>query len=175
MKISTKILLSSFLSIILVIATSITLTFFNNKNLKDEFIREHKVSVYEKMQDELKVITEIGYQILESTHKNQMKMGNTFEYMMEVITKRFADESVNLKENLQVLYGNVTKVRDSNQRIIDDFNATGVKVSGLVKEIQTISSISSENARSVEEIASASEHLNRMTEDLQNKLQEFRT
>ena len=92
MNISTKILLTSIISIVLIISTTIVLTYMNNTYLKNEFVHEYKNNTYKEVEQQLKTIIEIGYQILESTHKNQVKMGNSHEYMMEIITKRFADD-----------------------------------------------------------------------------------
>lgn len=56
----------------------------------------------------------------------------------------------------------------SSQRISDN-------VSTVVKEMHNIDDISTKNARSVEEIASAAEHLYKLTEELNNGLGKFRT
>ena len=48
-------------------------------------------------------------------------------------------------------------------------------VSTVVKEMHNIDDISTKNARSVEEIASAAEHLYKLTEELNNGLGKFRT
>lgn len=56
----------------------------------------------------------------------------------------------------------------SSERISDN-------VSTVVKEMQNIDEISTKNARSVEEIASAAEHLYKLTEQLNNGLNQFRT
>ena len=45
----------------------------------------------------------------------------------------------------------------------------------MVEKIDTVDEISSSNARNVEEIASAAEHLNTMTKALHAKLENFRT
>jgi methyl-accepting chemotaxis protein len=44
-----------------------------------------------------------------------------------------------------------------------------------MENINNINVLSAENARSVEEIVSASEYLNKMTEELNAKLAEFKT
>ena len=45
----------------------------------------------------------------------------------------------------------------------------------MIKSISQIITLSTENARSAQEIASASEHLSNMTELLNEKLAEFKT
>ncbi|MGM0622979.1 MAG: hypothetical protein ACQESH_03060 [Campylobacterota bacterium] len=44
-----------------------------------------------------------------------------------------------------------------------------------IEVLQQINEISSNNARSVEEIAAAADHLNSMTDELNNKLEDFKT
>ena len=56
-----------------------------------------------------------------------------------------------------------------------DFETTGNHMETIVIKMEEINSISSTNARNVEEIASASEHLNSLTEELNGKLEQFKT
>jgi len=79
------------------------------------------------------------------------------------------DSSIN---ETVVIVENATKVSD---KTVEDFEATGSKVAAIVDKIGEINAISSTNARSVEEIASAAEHLNSMTENLNAQLETFRT
>ena len=62
-----------------------------------------------------------------------------------------------------------------SQQTVEDFGITGKNISAIVGKVEEINSISSTNARSVEEIASAAEHLNAMTENLNAQLESFRT
>ena len=48
-------------------------------------------------------------------------------------------------------------------------------VEDIVSQIAQINQISSQNARSVEEIAGAADHLGTLTDNLNNKLEEFKT
>ncbi len=45
----------------------------------------------------------------------------------------------------------------------------------IASQVTQINEISSQNARNVEEIASAADHLNSLTEELNSKLETFRT
>lgn len=69
----------------------------------------------------------------------------------------------------------VIKASEASDKTVDDFESTGEKVSAIVEKIAEINSLSATNARSVEEIASAAEHLNTMTENLNSQLETFRT
>jgi len=79
------------------------------------------------------------------------------------------DSSIN---ETVVIVENATKVSD---KTVEDFETTGSKVAAIVDKIGEINAISSTNARSVEENASAAEHLNSMTENLNAQLETFRT
>ena len=58
---------------------------------------------------------------------------------------------------------------------MQDFERAGKNVDEIVSQVKQINEISSTNARSVEEIAAAAEHLNAMTNSLHGKLEVFRT
>ena len=62
-----------------------------------------------------------------------------------------------------------------SDKTVSDFERTGESVEGITEQVAEINAISSVNARNVEEIASAADHLNAMTEELNNKLAVFRT
>ncbi len=63
----------------------------------------------------------------------------------------------------------------ATEQTVEDFEKTGKDVEMVVKKVEEINTISSSSARSVEEIASAAEHLNKMTEELNSKLELFKT
>jgi len=64
---------------------------------------------------------------------------------------------------------------NASDRTVKDFENTGKNVEVIVSKVEQINEISSTNARSVEEIAAAAEHLNTLTNDLNSKLETFRT
>ncbi|MBE0499225.1 MAG: methyl-accepting chemotaxis protein [Campylobacterales bacterium] len=63
----------------------------------------------------------------------------------------------------------------ASDKTVSDFENTGKNVERIVSKVEEINTLSSTNARSVEEIAAASEHLNALTEQLNSKLEHFRT
>jgi len=69
----------------------------------------------------------------------------------------------------------VNKAVHASDNTVKDFEETGKNVEIVIGKIEDINEISSTNARSVEEIARASEHLNTLTNDLNSKLETFRT
>jgi methyl-accepting chemotaxis protein len=69
----------------------------------------------------------------------------------------------------------VNKAVKATDKTVDDFQKTGKDVDTIVVQISEINKLSSQNARNVEEIASASDHLNSMTDSLHAKLEAFKT
>src|SRR3989339_193950 len=63
----------------------------------------------------------------------------------------------------------------ASDKTVNDFEKTGKDVESIVAQVSQIHEISSKNARNVEEIAAAAEHLNSMTNELHTKLETFRT
>jgi len=90
---------------------------------------------------------------------------------MNAITSTSNSVQNNVKGVMEVL--NHT-VKNAAQTITDYIN-TADKIGNITQEIDKINDISSINARSVEEIAGASEHLNKMTENLNNELRKFKS
>ncbi|UCN00196.1 methyl-accepting chemotaxis protein [Sulfurimonas sp. SWIR-19] len=69
----------------------------------------------------------------------------------------------------------VNKAVDATEASVSDFEKTGKNIQEIVTKVDEVNDISSTNARSVEEIAAAAEHLNSMTESLNSKLSTFKT
>lgn len=90
---------------------------------------------------------------------------------MEQITGTSHDVQQNVSTVMEVLNKSAQNAGQSIQDYID----TAKKIGSITVEIDKINNISSVNVRSVEEIASASEHLNKMTENLNNELGKFKS
>lgn len=69
----------------------------------------------------------------------------------------------------------VTEAVSATDKTVADFEKTGKGIEQIVTQVGEINKISSKNARSVEEIAAAAEHLNSLTDNLNAKLEQFRT
>jgi len=63
----------------------------------------------------------------------------------------------------------------ASDKTVQDFTTTGESVKTIVVHVEKINDISSINARNIEEIASAANHLNAMTQTLHEKLETFTT
>lgn len=111
---------------------------------------------------------------------------------INVIVQAITDSSERMNVNstqiqeLNVLAGDVESKLDNtvsmmnvatklNEKTVTDYIQTGEKIDTIVSKIEEINTLSTQNTRSVEEIAGASEHLNTLTEKLNTILNQFRT
>ena len=90
---------------------------------------------------------------------------------VESLATTACDVETKINNMFQVM-NNATTVSD---KTAENYLKTGSDIESMIDDVSRINDISSQNARSVEEIASAAEHLSRMTETLNLKLSEFRT
>ena len=84
----------------------------------------------------------------------------------------FASSVESRIENTTVV---MVEASSGSEKSIDTFHQTVKDVELIASKINEINNLSSKNARSVEEIASAAEHLNSMTTKLHSQLEIFRT
>jgi len=90
---------------------------------------------------------------------------------VESLATTASDVETKINNMFHVMH-NATSLSD---KTTENYLKTGTDIESMIVNITQINDISSQNARSVEEIASAAEHLSRMTETLNLKLSEFRT
>ena len=69
----------------------------------------------------------------------------------------------------------VNKAVDASEQTVSDFKETGKGIETIVTKVSEVNTISATNAKNVEEIATAAQHLKSMTDSLNNKLATFRT
>jgi methyl-accepting chemotaxis protein len=79
------------------------------------------------------------------------------------------ENKINLTVNI------VNDATRASDKTVSDFEKTASNINAISKQIGEINSISTNNARSVEEIAAASDHLNGLTASLTQKLEQFKT
>ncbi len=89
--------------------------------------------------------------------------------------QELANVAKTVDANINKIVTIVNSATETTDKTVSDFEKTGNDVEVVVGKIQEINVISSNNARSVEEIASAAEHLNTMTENLNAQLEIFKT
>lgn len=134
------------------------------------------------------VVADEVRKLAERTQKSLQEINTT----ISVVVQSIIDASSKMNENSQEIQ-DLSKVAKEVERKINDavnlvraavtasdktvqdFENTGKNIQMIVTNVEDINLISSTNARSVEEIAAASEHLNSLTEDLNSKLERFKT
>ena len=69
----------------------------------------------------------------------------------------------------------MTSATHSSEKSVQDYIKIENQVDKIVLNIKEVAQSSTSNARSVEDISSAAEHLNALTEELNNVLNKFKT
>ena len=89
--------------------------------------------------------------------------------------QELSNSAIDVEEKINQSVSIVNQAVKASDKTVSDFEQTGKNVEAIVSQVSEINKISSQNARNVEEIAAAAEHLNSMTDELQVKLECFRT
>ena len=108
--------------------------------------------------------------IVQSTNDASQEMSANSQNM-----ENLAGISTAVEEKINDTTNLVNKATQASDKTVTDFESTGKNIKVISEKIDEIKDISTANARSVEEIASAAEHLNHMTEKLTHKLEQFKT
>ncbi|ASM37668.1 MAG: methyl-accepting chemotaxis protein [Campylobacter sputorum] len=124
----------------------------------------------EKTQSSLIEINATINTIVQSITDSSEKMNDNAKSMDNLtnIANQAREQMVSMSEVMQ-------KAIKVSEKTVASYISNGENIEDITKSIDNINEISNKNARSIEEIASACEHLNKMTETLNNKLYEFRT
>jgi methyl-accepting chemotaxis protein len=134
------------------------------------------------------VVADEVRKLAERTQKSLIEINAT----INVIVQSIMDASTQMNDNSHEIQALATAASDVESKInesveivqlavratdktVADFEETGKRVGEIASKVSSINEISSTNARNVEEIAAAAEHLNSMTEELNSKLEIFRT
>jgi methyl-accepting chemotaxis protein len=134
------------------------------------------------------VVADEVRKLAERTQKSLIEINSTINVIVQSIVESseqmtgnskkveelsFSATAVEAKINeLSKVMANATSMAD---KTVESYIQTGEDIGDIIGAVGEINSIATQNARNVEEIASAAEHLNKMTETLNNKLTEFRT
>jgi methyl-accepting chemotaxis protein len=134
------------------------------------------------------VVADEVRKLAERTQKSLAEINSTINVVVQAIVDASSQMSSN-SEDIQELANLAQKVEDrisqtvtsvndaskASDSAVKDFEKTAKNIEIIVVKVEDINKISSVNARSVEEIAAASEHLNNLTDELNKKLEIFNT
>ncbi len=134
------------------------------------------------------VVADEVRQLAERTQKSLTEINATINVIVQAINDSSEQMGINSKQiqelthvasdvekTINVMSETMNNAIVMSDKTMQDYIVTGKNVNEIMEGISNINQISSENARSVEEIASAAEHLNKMTDALNSKLSVFRT
>jgi methyl-accepting chemotaxis protein len=108
--------------------------------------------------------------VVQSIEDASTKMSLNSEEIQELAKiAQGVDDKINITVEI------VNKAVIASDRIVKDFKSTGNHIDTIVGGIEKINNISSTNAKNVDEIAGAAEHLNTLTRNLNLKLEIFKT
>ena len=135
------------------------------------------------------VVADEVRQLAERTQKSLTEINATINVVVQAINDSSDQMSKNSKKAEELSKATSSVENDINE-MTDIVNKTSTvtadkleqgyidtqkDIDNIASKIFDINKYSTENARSIEEIASASEHMNKMTEELNDKLSEFKT
>lgn len=133
------------------------------------------------------VVADEVRKLAERTQKSLVEIQATINVIVQAVMDAGEQMNKNSK-NIQELAGisaevekkitvTVEVMQDAtrvSEKTVKDFQETGSMIEVISSEIMDINTIVESNARSVEEIASASEHLSNMTEKLNTSMERFK-
>ena len=133
------------------------------------------------------VVADEVRKLAESTQRSLVQIQMTINVMVQSINDSSQQMNINSKhiQELAEISSNVEKkiivtlelmdaANTANEKTVKDFEMTGKLIDEVSLEINNANDIVTSNARSVEEISAAANHLNTMTESLTNKMEKFK-
>jgi methyl-accepting chemotaxis protein len=132
------------------------------------------------------VVADEVRKLAERTQKSLVEIQSSINIMVQSINdsseqmnrnstsiQELADISSKVEEKINSTLSLMSLASAANEKTVNDFKNTGRLVSEISSDIDGVSATVSSNARSVEEISAAADHLNNMTDQLNGKMEQF--
>ena len=134
------------------------------------------------------VVADEVRKLAERTQKSLTEINATINVIVQAVTDASGAMSSNAKDiqalsevsqdvevKINETVALVNEAVETTDATVSGFEISGKKVEEIAFQVTEIDELSTENARNVEEIAAAAEHLNSMTDSLHAKLETFKT
>ncbi len=89
--------------------------------------------------------------------------------------EKLSDISNQLQNSIQSVVSVLSSAISSAGKSVQEYIQTSQRVNSIVDEMENINQVTAQNARSIEEVSSAIDQLNNMTEKLNNELMKFKS
>jgi methyl-accepting chemotaxis protein len=89
--------------------------------------------------------------------------------------EKLSDISNQLQSSIQSVVSVLSNAISSAGKSVQEYIQTSQRVNSIVDEMENINQVTAQNARSIEEVSSAIDQLNNMTEKLNNELMKFKS
>ena len=89
--------------------------------------------------------------------------------------QKLADIAENVNHKINETVEMVNNAVNVSNKTVDDFEVAGKNIATIVNKVENINKLSSTNAENVKDIASEAEHLHSLTNNLNSKLEHFKT
>ncbi len=124
----------------------------------------------EKTQKSLIEINSTINVVVQSVQEVSQEMDNSSKEILEI-----SQNGENLNKKVEETVENMQETTLITKQTISDYLDAAKNLEDIVNDLKHIDELSSTNARSVEELANASEHLSTLTEKLNNELKKYNT
>jgi len=107
--------------------------------------------------------------MVQSISDSSEQMNKNSEHIQEL-----ANISSNVEKKINSTLSFMETATTANKKTVGDFENTGKLIGAIVLDMGSANEVVASNARSVEEISAAADHLSTMTGELNNKMEQFK-